>query len=157
MGHKNMSPEVARVIHACLATAPGFEHLRDEVEALGFFETGRHESDIRWTHAEGHEVFLSYAASQTTCSVWYDGEYEAEVSELAELLTRDGYPAKAHTDQFGTAWAIGDKRLMRLVIKGEQTKPGTGAGFRRWAEKKRLVAKSVYKQRLGAALLVQGN
>lgn len=152
-----MSPEVARAIHACLATAPGFERLRDEVEALGFFETGRQESDIRWTHAEGHEVFLSYGASQTICSVWFDGEYEAEVSELAGLLTRDGYSAKAHTDQIGMAWTVGDKRLMRLVVREEQTKPDAGAGFRRWAEKKRMAAKPVYRQRLGAALLVQGN
>ena len=151
-----MSPEVARVIHACLVTAPGFEQLRDEVEALGFFETGRRDEDIRWTHADGHEVYLAYVPSQTICTVWFDGEYEAEVSEVAGLLARDGYSAEPRTDQLGASWTIGDKRLMRLVVK-EDAKQSPGAGFRRWSENKRLVEKVVSRQRLGAALLVQGN
>ena len=101
---------------------------------------------------------MSYGASQTICSVWFDGEYEAEVSELAGLLTRDGYSAKALTDQIGMAWTVGDKRLIRRpVVREEQRKPDAGAGFRRWAEKKRMAEKPVYRQRLGAALLVQGN
>jgi hypothetical protein len=152
-----MSPEVARAIHACLATAPGFERLRDEVEALGYFETGRLESDIRWAHAEGHDVFLSYGASETICSVWFDGEYQAEIAELTSLLTQDGYSAEARADKFGMTWTIGDKRQMRLVVSEKDTKPSLGAGFRRWAENRRLAAKPVYRQRLGAALVVQGN
>ncbi len=152
-----MSPEVASVIHACLTTAPGFEQLRDEVEALGFFEMGRQDTDIRWTHADGHEVFLSYAASQTICSVWFDGEYQAEASELASLLTRDGYSAKSPTDQFGMAWTNGDKRLMRLVVREKDAKPSFGARVRRLAENLRLVTKRVYKQRLGSVLFVQRN
>src|SRR6266404_5080311 len=108
-----MSPVVASAIKACPAAAPGFEQLRDEVEALGFFETGRQGEDIRWTHADGHVVLLSYSAAQAICSVWFDGEYEAEASELTGLLTGDGYSAKSHPDQSGMAWAIGNGRLMR--------------------------------------------
>jgi hypothetical protein len=152
-----MSPEVARAIHACLATAPGFGQLRDEVEALGFFEMGRHESDIRWTHADGCEVFLSYADTQTICSVWFDGEYEAEIAALASLLAEDGYPAQSQSDSHGMIWPIGDKKVMRLVVKDTDAKPDPGAGLRRWSENKRLVAKQVEKRRLGAALLVQRN
>jgi hypothetical protein len=149
-----MSPEVASAIKACLSAAPGFEQLRDDVEALGFFETGRQGEDVRWTHADGHVVLLSYTASQATCSVWFDGEYEVEASELTGLLTGDGYEAKSHTDQFGTAWTIGSGRFMRLVTK-EEAKPGFGAGARKLAENLCLVTKRGYKQRLGAALFVQ--
>ncbi len=149
-----MSPEVASAIKACLSAAPGFEQLRDDVEALGFFETGRQGEDVRWTHADGHVVLLSYTASQAICSVWFDGEYEAEAAELVSLLTRECYSPKAHGDNFGTAWTIDGGRFMRLVTK-EDAKPGVGAGVRRLAENLRLVTKRGYKQRLGAALFVQ--
>jgi len=152
-----MLPEVARVIRACLAAAPGFEQLRDEVEAIGFFETARDEVDIRWTHADGHEVFLSYGDSQTTCSVWFDGEYKTAVTDVADLLTKDGYPAETHTDELGAAWVIGDKRQMRLGAKGKETKSTVDPRFRRLAENLQLVKKPGYGQRLCAALFVQGN
>jgi hypothetical protein len=154
-----MSPEVASVIHACLAAAPGFEQLRDDVEALGFFETARLDSDIRWTHAEGHEVFLSYAASQTICSVWFDGEYQTGVADLASLLAKEGYPAKAYADQVGTAWRIDDNKLMRLAAreKDAKPKPAVDPRFRRLAENLQLVKKQGYEQRLCAALIVQRN
>ena len=154
-----MAPEVARAIHACLATAPGFEGLRDEVEALGFFETANYGSDIRWTHAEGHEVFLSIADSQSTCSVWFDGDYQTGVAEVARLLTEEGYPAGVHADQMGAAWRIGDNRQLRLAARERDTKPkrAVDPGFRRLAENLQLVKKQGYEQRLCAALFVQRN
>jgi hypothetical protein len=148
-----MSPVVASAIK-CLAAAPGFEQLRDEVEALGFSkQAGGERTPL--DRADGHVVLLSYSASQAICSVWFEGEYETEALELASLLTRDGYSAKSHADQFGTAWTIGNGRLMRLVTKEEDAKPGFGAEFRRLAKNLRLVTKRVYKQRLSAALFVQ--
>jgi hypothetical protein len=152
-----MSPEVARAIQACLASAPGFERLRDEVEALGFFETANYGSEIRWTHAEGHEVFLAIGKSRTTCSVWFDGECQAAVFDVADLLTKEGYTARPHADASGTAWTVGDKRQLRLAAREKDVKPkqAVDPGFRRLAENLQLVKREGYRQRLCAALFVQ--
>jgi len=152
-----MAPEVARAIQACIATAPGFGELRDEVEALGFFETANYGSEIRWTHAEGHEVFLQIADTRTVCSVWFDGEYQTAVSELGDLLVEWGYPPNSHPDQLGMAWMVGEGKQMRLVVREKDTKPkpAVDPGFRRLAENLQLVKKQGYEQRLGAALFVQ--
>jgi hypothetical protein len=148
-----MLPEVASVIRTCLAAAPEFEQLSDKMEAFGFRETGRQGADIRWTHKQGFEVFLSYTASQKICSVWFDGEYEKEVPALTSLLKQDGYLPETHADQFGVAWSIDDSTQMRLVVREENA--NLGIEIRKLAENLRMIAKRVHKQRLGATLFVQ--